>query len=224
MESKKVIVILVEGDTDKIAIGNIVTKIKEDNNTHFKVINYDITSERGSTSANILTKIYEKVKEVMKDYYFNPKDIMKIVHIIDTDGAFIDNDNIKYKEIEKVEYELEAINAKNVEDIKERNLKKSGILSKLSRCSKISNIPYEIYFFSSNLEHVLHNIQNATKEQKIELSHEFEDRFYDKPEEFIKFINDNTFALKSAYNETWDFIKADNNSLHRHTNFNLFFD
>ncbi len=87
----------------------------------------------------------------------------------------------------------------------------------------ISNIPYRVYYFSCNLEHVLHNIQNVTTEEKIELSEKFEDKYSEELMEFIKFINDEEFSMNKSYRDSWEFIKQGNNSLKRYTNFNLFF-
>ena len=160
----------------------------------------------------------------MSEQHFKKNDIIKIVHLVDTDGAFVKENCIKYKDINEVEYELDAINTKNVELIKKRNLKKAAILNKLSTTNLVNNVPYKIYFFSTNLEHVLHNIQNAKDNEKQKLAEKFEDKFYDKPENFIKFISDGQYALKDEYSKTWQFIKVDNHSLKRFTNFNLFFD
>ena len=107
--SKKVILFIVEGITDEISIGHIVTKLNNDDKVYFQVVNRDITSDEHSNVTNILNKIYEQIK------------------------------------------------------------------------------------------------------------------FYDKPERFIEFIKNNEYALDKEYKKTWEFIKTDNNSLKRFTNFNLFF-
>lgn len=87
----------------------------------------------------------------------------------------------------------------------------------------VEGITDQVYFFSTNLEHVLHNIQNAKDEDKLKLAEKFEDKFYENPHNFIEFINDSEYALNDTYSETWNFIKQNNNSLKRYTNFNLFF-
>ena len=93
----------------------------------------------------------------------------------------------------------------------------------MSSTKTINSIPYKVYFFSTNLEHVLHNVQNATREEKNILAQNFEDKFYNNPIKFIEFINNKKFALDKEYEETWNFIKQGNNSLHRYTNFHLYF-
>lgn len=223
MSSKKVILFIVEGITDEVSIGSVITKLNKNEKIYFQIVNKDITSDLGNDSSNIIKKINDQVNECIMQQHFKRKDIMKIVHIVDTDGAFISEEFIKYKDILNTEYSLEYIYTKNTNQIKQRNLRKSKILDKLSFTKIINKIPYEVYFFSTNLEHVLHNIQNAKDGDKMKLAEKFEDRFYENPQNFIKFINDNEYALSDTYNETWNFIKQSNNSLKRYTNFNLFF-
>jgi len=224
MPSKKVVLFIVEGITDEISIGHIVTKLKSSRKVYFQIVNSDITSDNTSNNTNIIKKLNEQVKLSMLEQHFKKSDIIKIVHLVDLDGAFANEDCIQYKNIKGVEYTEEGIFTRNKEKIKKRNLKKANILNKLSNTTEINKIPYEIYFFSTNLEHVLHNIQNAKDSEKQALAEKFEDMFYDRPEEFIAFIHSAPYALENEYNKTWQFIKADNHSLRRFTNFNLFFD
>lgn len=223
MISKKVILFIVEGITDEISLGNIVTKINKNEKIYFQIVTSDIASNEANNSTNIFSKITEQIKICMQRQQFKKKDIIKVVHLVDTDGAFANDDCIKYKNIDKVEYENEFINTKNIKAIRERNLKKASILSKLCATNYIYNIPYRIYFFSTNLEHVLHNVQNPKDSEKEKMAMQFEDKFYNEPEKFIDFINNDEYALKDEYYKTWGFIKIDNNSLKRYTNFNLFF-
>jgi hypothetical protein len=69
----------------------------------------------------------------------------------------------------------------------------------------------------------LHNIQNATKDEKNEYSKMFSKMFKQNPNEFIEFINNPIFAINGEYRDTWNYIKNGNNSLNRYTNFNLYF-
>lgn len=222
--AKKVIIFIVEGITDEISLGNIITKLNKNNKIYFHIVNKDLTSDLKSNNTNIIKNIYKQVNDCIQTEHFEKKDIMDIIHIIDIDGAFINEKNIIYKNIPKIEYNEENIITNNPELIKERNERKSNIINKLSATNTINKIPYRIYFFSTNLEHVLHNSQNTLDKDKVELANKFENRFYDSPEKFLTFINDKQYALHDTYENTWKFIKQGNNSLKRYTNFNLFFD
>ena len=170
-------------------------------------------------------KVYidDEIKKSISKKYFKKSDIIQIIHIVDLDGTYIDPNNVVYHDNDKIEYCSDCIKTKNVQGTINRNNCKARILNKLSSTNIINGIPYRIFFFSTNLEHVLHNVQNATREEKNNLAQNFEDRFYDKPKDFIKFINNKDFAINKEYEETWNFIKKENNSLKRYTNFNLYF-
>ncbi len=94
--------------------------------------------------------------------------------------------------------------------------------NKLSTTSKIYNINYSVYYFSTNLEHVLHDIQCVNDEEKMIYAQKFTDRFFKREIEFIAFINDPSFAVSGDYRSSWDFIKKDANSLNRYSNLHLF--
>jgi len=223
MPSKKVILFIVEGPTDETSLSRILKKISEDKKIHFHLVNTDITSEFSSNTMNIIKKINDEIKKSISKKYFKKSDIIQIIHIVDLDGTYIDPNNVVYHDNDKIEYCSDCIKTKNVQGTINRNNCKARILNKLSSTNIINGIPYRIFFFSTNLEHVLHNVQNATREEKNNLAQNFEDRFYDKPKEFIKFINNKDFAINKEYEETWNFIKKENNSLKRYTNFNLYF-
>ena len=80
-----------------------------------------------------------------------------------------------------------------------------------------------MFYMSCNLEHVLHNIQNAVDNEKVNLAERLEDEYIDNPEEFVKFMSNSSFTVQGEYKETWEFIKKDLNSLNRYSNFHLFF-
>lgn len=223
MQSKKVVLFIVEGITDEISIGYIITKLNKDSKVFFQIVNKDITSDYSSDSSNIIKKINEQIKCSIEEKHFKKNDIIKVVHLVDTDGAYANEECIQYKDIKNIEYESEKIYTNNVDRIKQRNIRKAQILDKLSSTKDISKIPYEVYFFSTNLEHVLHNIQNAKDDEKQKLAEKFQDEYYDRPEGFIKFIKNDKFAILGNYSDTWKFIKKDNNSLKRYTNFGLWF-
>ena len=223
-EEKKVILFLVEGPTDENSLGMILQKILKDKKIFFHIIYTDLTSENQSNVQNILKKIEEEIKKECSIQYFFLSDIMKIIQLVDTDGAFIRDSLILEEDVEHAIYTAENIKTKHLSEMKKRNLRKSGILNFLISQNNILDIPYKVYYFSCNLEHVLHNEQNLPQEEKGEFADVFSEKFYGKPQEFIDFICDKEFAVEGSYVETWNFIKQDTHSLKRYTNFQLFFD
>jgi len=223
-KTSKIILFIVEGITDEISLSLVLSKIIEKNKiVKFKIINGDITSQNGVDTSNILTKITENIKEFIARDMYKKSDILNVIHLVDTDGAYINDDLILEKEIDSIEYGTQNVFAKNIEYIKKRNKQKSQILSKLANTNTVyTNLTYGVYFFSSNLEHVLHNQQCVKDIEKSKYADKFEDKFAANPVGFVEFMNSPEFALIGDYKDTWDFIKKDTNSLKRYTNFNLY--
>ncbi|WFD10871.1 hypothetical protein [Tepidibacter hydrothermalis] len=224
MKTKKVILFIVEGITDKTSLGGIIDKIVKDENVRFHITEGDITSDRFTTAKNAITKVNDHVKRFLKSNFFKKSDLLQIVHIIDTDGAYVGEEFIEIEDIEEFRYSTESIKANSVEAVLRRNEKKSQVENRLATCPKIAGIPYSMYYFSCNLEHVLHDEINMDDSMKMQVAEEFADSFYGKEEEFIEFIKNNEFVVAGDFRETWDFIKRDNNSLKRYCNFHLFFE
>lgn len=148
-----------------------------------------------------------------------------IIHIVDTDGVYIPEIDIKEADVEKAQYYEDHIDVKNVKAIVNRNRRKGGILYKLRKTGKINGIPYRIYFNSCNLEHVLYDeLKDFTDEEKQILSDDFADKYDGKVNEFIEFISDNQIAVPGTFQKTWDYIEKDRNSLNRHSNMHLIFE
>jgi hypothetical protein len=223
-KNSKIILFIVEGVTDEISLSLVLSRIIERGKVaKFKIINGDITAQNGVDTSNILTKITENIKEFVARDIYKKSDILNVIHLVDTDGAYIHDDLILGKDIDSIEYDTENIYAKNIEYIKKRNKQKSQILSKLANTNTIyTNLAYGVYFFSSNLEHVLHNQQSIIDAEKSKYADKFEDEFAESPGSFIEFMNNPEFALIGEYKDTWDFIKKDTNSLKRYTNFNIY--
>ena len=65
-----------------------------------------------------------------------------IIHIVDTDGVYIPEIDIKEADVEKAQYYEDHIDVKNVKAIVNRNRRKGDILYKLRKTGKINGIPY----------------------------------------------------------------------------------
>ncbi|WWU65279.1 hypothetical protein QJR26_02660 [Clostridium baratii] len=219
--SKKVILFIVEGITDKESLALILSRLIKNNRVEFYVVGGDITSNKNTTLQNCITKVNDCVKMFLKDKKFYKRDILRVVHLIDTDGAFIEDKFIKQSNEDNVKYTKENIMAKNVESIIARNERKSSVLNKLYSTESISNINYSMYYFSCNLEHVLHDEQNLDDSLKCEYAEQFIDRYDNREFEFIEFLNNSDFTVNKDYKESWNFIKKELNSLNRYCNLHI---
>lgn len=225
MKTKKVILFIVEGVTDKTSLGGIIDKLVSSNLVRFYITGGDITSDRISNSANAVSKVNDHVKNFLsREIGLKKGDIIQIVHLIDMDGAYIGSDQIQVEDIEGFAYSETAITASSVERVTERNNRKQQVINRLSLCPKISGIPYSMYYFSCNLEHVLHNEVNLADELKMEYAERFSDSYYKTESTFVDYIRDEQFAVTGDYKDTWEFIKLNGNSLKRYSNFHLFFE
>ncbi|NEZ46911.1 hypothetical protein FDF74_06760 [Clostridium niameyense] len=224
MKSKKIILFIVEGISDKNSLSLILSRLLRNDKIEFQVVNGDITSRKDTTIQNCIEKVNDQIKKFLDVNRYKKSDILKIIHLIDTDGAYIDKNLIVKEEVDKVIYTDKNILTSNVNGIIERNNKKSKVLDKLYSTKNISKTSYHMYYFSCNLEHVLHNNQNLEDDLKDDYSDNFIDKYYNNEMEFVRFIKNSNFSIKGDYDYTWNFIKQNNNSLNRYCNFNLFFD
>ncbi len=224
MKTKKVVLFIVEGITDKTALGAILSKLVQNNKVKFYRCNKDITSDNGSNASNAKIKVNECVKYFMnKEIGIRKNDICKIVHLIDMDGAYITEERVITGNEEKFIYSEHCITAKSKEAVLSRNRTKSEVINTLAFCPTINNIQYRMYYFSCNLEHVLHNELNVPDCDKMILAERFSEDYHLKEDLFMDFIRRTDIAVLGDYKDSWKFIKVNGNSLKRCSNFHLFF-
>lgn len=140
------------------------------------------------------------------------------------DGVFVSDDFLLLHDNDTVYYDEEFIKCKNVENIKKRNKRKSAILNRLITLPKVwGSINYSVYFFSCNLDHILYNERNLKDNLKFNQAAQFALKYKSDIHGFINFFSKNDFSINMSYEDSWNFIKLDKNSLKRYTNFNLYF-
>lgn len=224
--TKKIVLLLVEGPSDESALALICSKLIKEHDIEFDVLHTDITAEEDMTVKYIENYIKKEINLYLeKNPFINKKDILKVVQIIDTDGAFIPVSQIKQSTNGKTEYFDTYIEAKDKNRLIRRNISKRTIVYHLIKSVSVAGFPYEIYFFSRNMEHVLHNIsQDLTEEEKEDLAFEIADRYSENPEEFLHLLYYADFHVPGTYEETWKFIMENGNSLKRYCNMSLFFE
>ncbi|MCI8316635.1 MAG: hypothetical protein HFH74_16680 [Lachnospiraceae bacterium] len=225
MSEKKVVVFIVEGPSDEAALGTIMKEYFSSNEVQFIVVHGDITLKDYVSDDSILKKINEQIEGIKSRYRYSQEDFIKVIHIVDMDGVYIPDMDIIEADVEKIQYYEDHIDTKSTSIIVERNRRKGDILYKLRKTGKVNGIPYRIYFNSCNLEHVLYGeLKDYSDEEKQILSDDFAEKYEGKSDEFIEFISASNVAVPGTYQNTWDYIEKDKNSLNRHTNMHLIFE
>lgn len=121
MKNRNVIVFIVEGITDKDSLYGILSELYEDKNIVFSIVGGDITTDKSTSVKNIDSKVVSYIKKAIERDKFNKSDITRIVHLIDTDGAYIPDEKIIYNDIDKPYYSEKNIETRNIEYMKTRN-------------------------------------------------------------------------------------------------------
>ena len=223
----KAVIFLVEGDTDELSLGGIMQQYLKPRKEYFQVVGTDITSNNEISPGNILSEINGQIRSKLDKIKLFESDLALVVHLVDMDGAYICEECIQeMNPIDHWIYNSNKIIAASKEEVLKRNKHKRENLEVLQRLNYIGisgSIPYKVFYFSCNLEHVLHNNANVPSKMKRSMADEFADRYYEDIKGFIEFISNSDFSVGGSWSDSWDFIKNGNNSLHRHTNLGFFF-
>lgn len=223
MPRKKILFVIVEGPSDEEALGVLLSRIYADQQVYIHIMRCDITTESTSNPGNIVAKIGNIVKKYAGKT-FKPKDFSQIIHITDLDGAFIPNDAIvEDSSATKPLYSITEIRTQCKDGIVQRNRFKRENLSRLASTSKVWNIPYQIYYMSCNLDHVLYGKLNSTDGEKESDSFAFAQKYKDDIPGFLNYIRESDFSVVSDYSLSWQYIREGLHSLERHTNLGLCF-
>lgn len=224
-DTKKVLFFLVEGPTDEGTLSAVMKRIFDSQAVHFQVVHGDITTEQDISGRNAKKHVAERISVEMKKYGYQKTDILRVVHLIDTDGAFIPDSAVYECAAEGICYFEDHIETKYVSSVRKRNAKKAQVIATLSRTGKIlRDVPYSIFYFSRNMEHVLHNrSEELSDEDKIDLADAFAEQYENDIPGFLTLIRAQDIAVPGNYTETWRFIYSETNSLGRHSNFHLLF-
>lgn len=232
MSNKKILLFIVEGVTDSTCLGYALSAILNSNKVEFAITDGDITTRKGVNTSNVVENIGNIVRE-FSGKIFKPKDFLEVVHLVDIDGAYVLDTHIVVKNPEipvdphkpqKPYYSDDQIFAENIDAMLQRNRQKTTVLNRIISLKNVWRIiPYSVYFFSCNLDHVIHGERNLFEKDKYPCADKFRSGIGGSPQRFIDFINTPGIAVQGNYDETWDFIRTECNSLKRHTNFQLFF-
>lgn len=223
MARKKVVLFIVEGITDKISLEIIMQDlINKNNEVIFDVVRGDITTDNKINNSNIKNRITEIIKDGGKRKFL-PENYQEVIHLVDMDAAFISEDKIFHdNRLDRFFYTEKGIFANDIDKVIKRNKKKQQLLKLMSTTKTVfKSVPYRVFYFSSNLEHVLHNIIDVADQDKRDFAYNFEDDYIDDKVGFIDFMCKSSFSVNKNYKDSWDFICQNNNSMKRYTNIDI---
>lgn len=225
MSEKKVVAFIVEGPSDEAALGSIMKEFFGSEEVRFVVVHGDITTKNYVSVETIADRINEQIARIKNRYRYRTEDFLKIIHITDTDGVFIPDENVREADVRGIRYHAEYMESKKTESTVDRNHRKAEILNRLRQTERIGGITYRVYYNSRNLEHVLYGeLRGYSAEEKQRMSDDFAEKYEGRAEAFIRFISGPEIAAAGSYQDTWEFIGRKTNSLHRHSNMHLIFE
>lgn len=223
----KVLLVICEGTSDDVTLHR---SLKHFIKTHMQTLqiettNGDIAYKNEINEENCVEYVENKVKDLKRKMFLFPSDFYAVVHIVDTDGAFInDSAIVENKSLSNNKILDNKLFTPNKEFMVNRFTKKQKIYNKLLSESTVGGVKYYKFFFSRNLEHALYDIPDATDEQKEQLSNTFDNTYKENASDFYKCLKSIQFDVPCDYEKSWEYILADNNSLKRCSNFIILLD
>lgn len=224
MAEKRVKLFVVEGLSEETAFAVLFKRLFSSDAVMFDVVHGDVTTCLGGKPAR--DAVREQVVRHVDRQVYNWGDIAEIVHLVDTDGAFVPEDLVvEGSEGGGLAYFEDRIETPDPSGIARRNRVKAAALDKLSSIDRITNrgrsVPYRVYYLSRNMEHALHGVVGSlTDRQKEELAHRFQRRYKDDLGGFVAFMRDE-IGTGGDYRETWRHLHDGANSLRRGSNLHL---
>ena len=229
---KKYLLFIVEGINDKREIQAMIRAVTNNRVCDHYVDSYcikggDITSDYKTNEKNIINKLNELVIDWRNGgeqpfQKIQVSDVERIIHIVDTDGAFVPESAVVESDDAKIQYHDDMMCSIDRNGTVNRNYKKARVLRKLIVTKQIDNIPYTVYFSSCNMDHLLFDIRNSDQQTKKKNSQIFSVRC--KSEDYLQETVYSPKICAHSFSESWNMIQQGRNSLRRHTNINIVLD
>lgn len=211
MAARKVLLFIVEGQSDAAALEGVLSELLSNEKIRFHVVGADVTTQERRGTTSVKTAVNDLVRKFVTSYRLQPKDLLQVAHLMDTDGAFVPESAIREDHAASgFQYTTTTITAPAKDDVRKRNAVKSrNMLLLAGMRTTYKSIPYEAYYCSRNLEHVLHNIENdCTTREKLKLSDQFDERYRGRSADFLNFISTVPPAVPTnEYADSWEYIK-----------------
>lgn len=232
--TKSVIVVIVEGISDQKSFEKYINKASKNKNIFFSVCRGDLLSDFNKDSEEYNDILIKKIKENASENHYDIEDILLVVQLTDTDGVFAPDDDVVEQDTKLQPDDNPIYSDKKVKVYDVSKMKKSREFKRerLNDCIKMNvikfdlqkHIPYKIYYMSCNLECALHNIYNATDEEKDTLADTFSKKYDDTHfNDFLNFMKELNKSGTENFDESWNYIRQGLNSLLPSSNFVIFF-
>ena len=200
MARKKVVFVIVEGPSDDAALGVILNRLFDKSKVHIEIIHGDITTDLNIDPVDIASALGKIVKDYAESMHFSQVHFQQVIHLVDMDGAFIpDTSIVENPDADNPIYSLTEIQTARPEQMAKRNEHKQRVLNRISKLKKVwASIPYQVYYMSCNLDHVLHGKLNSSDEEKENDAYSFAKKYKDDIDGFLAFISDSDFSRMPA--------------------------
>lgn len=225
--NKRVVFVLVEGPTDKISLTRAFELAYCGKTVIVLPYGGDITTESTTCEANIKERIYEEMWFRLSQDRLDFDDVSEVVHVVDTDGAYVaDKRIIADESCDSPFYNVArgVIRTWNKKALEERNRQKRDIIDCLVDCEDLFGIPYRVFYMSCNLDHVLSGDPNMPGDMKMRAAKQFVARYGKEPDGLIGFLARSTFSSTEGYFESWDSLRYEDSglaSIRRSTNLGI---
>ena len=224
---QKILFLICEGDSDDITLHRSLKNYFSQyvKNIIVEVTQGDLAYKEGISDKNCVEYVGNILKEHKQKNYLFSTDYIAVAHIIDTDGAFMNKENIIEDEtLSSNMFKNEYLLTNNREFMLKRFENKKAIYAKLFVTNYIYGIKYYKFYFSRNLEHALYGIENATVADKIRLSNLFDETYKLDAINFEYKLRDIMNEVPNDYNESWNYILTGNNYIKRCSNISIILD
>ena len=149
---------------------------------------------------------------------------MEAVLLIDMDGAYISAEAIEKNDgYDRPFYDVDKIMCQAPDRLLKTHVQKQMNLNRLISLPIVCRIiPFSVYFFSCNLDHVISGNANLSRNEKSIAAERFRHKYHSDLAGFISFFYDKIIAVGNTYDDSWSYIRKDSNSLKRGSNLNIF--
>lgn len=233
-KQKKIILLFVEGESEQILLYERLRRKFHQHDVRFRVEHGDMFGNLRHPKRDIKAAINESVKQFLHRYRLKESDLLAVLQIMDTDGCFIDEDAVvidkpqgQGRKTYYTDRNILVLDESHQNSIVKRNELKSINAKIMMTTSYVlrSHVPYQLYYFSRALEHVLFDKPNPRNENKLHKVEQFVEHLHEPLEQFLEQLLKlpERANMKQVYEESWHYIMQGNHSLQRATNVSLLF-